>query len=477
MYKQIKGILTVFLGTCLNLLIGAVSIPIITRLIDPNGYGHFSILHSYISICATVCILGLEQAYVRFYYREDSLSYHQKLSRSLIAKPLVISIVVVLAIMFFGEPILEVGKRAALLFSLCVIFTVIDTFTRLNVRLSQKNNLFSCLLVLHKTVYVLVAILLALFTNIDAVEILLFGTLFSLISVVILALIGRREIWFGRIDEDVSMLSNKEISQYSFPFVFSSIAGWLFPAAGSLILKYFTTYTDVGYYSAAGNIVAIISVIQTTFSTIWVPMAVKNFESDPNNKMFYVKSNDYITFIMAVLCATLIMCKDVFGWVLGTDYIQAKYIFPCLLLQPLLFTISETTVYGINFYKKTYWHIVITSCSCVTTIICAILLVPSLGAIGSAISTGVSYFVFFFIRTIISRKYYRIPFHYRRMMISIALVAIFGLYNSFNATSIIGFIMYCILIVNLFFLYRKEIESLANISLNYLKSVTLFRKV
>jgi O-antigen/teichoic acid export membrane protein len=77
-------------------------------------------------------------------------------------------------------------------------------------------------------------------------------------------------------------------------------------------------------------------------------------------------------------------------------------IFPFLLFSPIMYSVSETTVVWINFKKKTYWHIVITAVSALVNYIGNALLVPVYAARGAAISTGVSYIVFFWMRTMIS---------------------------------------------------------------------------
>lgn len=100
---------------------------------------------------------------------------------------------------------------------------------------------------------------------------------------------------------------------------------------------------------------------------------------------------------------------------MAKSYREASYIAPFLILYPIMYTISETTVLGINFSKKTRWHIVITGFSALANFLGNTLLVPTLGARGAAVSTGLSYILFFTLRTVIAKKYYPVDFDLGRI--------------------------------------------------------------
>lgn len=80
--------------------------------------------------------------------------------------------------------------------------------------------------------------------------------------------------------------------------------------------------------------------------------------------------------------------------ILSSSYQRAADVMPFLIFIPVMYTISEVTVVGINFMKRTELHIISALASFVTNFIGNYLLVPILGAQGAAISTGISYIVF-----------------------------------------------------------------------------------
>lgn len=473
MDKKIKNAAIMMIGPGLNAFIGFLTVPLITRIVSSSDYGEFSILQTYIGIVVALSLLGLDQAYVRYYYQVDTTAYKSYLTQKVILAPMIISIVGGAAFAILSKRIVSVSYIQPLLL-LCIIVTVFETFTRLNLRMEQDSKVYVTVLILHRIVYAVVAVVLVVFVSNQDVVSLMIATVLSLMVAIIVALISKRHIWFGRsksllLADDIKKISNRVLLSYSIPFVFSSILNWLFNATGKIALQHYSTYSDIGYYSVATNIVSLITIFQTTFSTIWVPLAVEHYKKDPNEKSFFVKSNDVACIGMIAIGTVVVLLKDVIGWILGGDYVLAGFIFPCLVLHPVLFTISETTVYGINFCKKTYWHIIITVASCVVNILGNAWLTPVLGSKGAAISSGLSYIVFLTLRTVLSNKYYKVNFHYNKMIYSIVLFVAFCLYSTFYSSGLLLVLFFLVICTALLFIYKDCIHDLIAMIKNALK--------
>ncbi len=460
MNKRFKDVVTMFMGTGINIVLGIITVPIITHIVEPSIYGQASLIQTYINVFVTLSLLGLDQAYVRFFYSFDGIDYKVDLSKKIILVPAAISCLVLLFIATFKLRILDNEPFIGVIVGLCIPFTVIDTFTKLCVRLQQNAKLYTTLLIAHRIAYATIIICLIVLFKVDVLVAMLLGTLLSIMISAIIGGLAERKIWFGKRTSTRRTISYKELFKYSVPFIFSSVAGWVFNAADKIALQYYSTYEQIGFYSAAANIVVFISVFHTTFSTVWIPMAVQTFEKNPDNKEFFVKSNNIMAVIMFFVGSSLVLVKDIFDFVLGGNYHIAKYIFPCLLIHPIMFTLSETTVYGINFYKKTHWHIVITSVSCIFNIILNFSFVPLWGSRGAAISTGLAYILFFVLRTTISRRYYKVDFQFGKLSCLIVLFTIFAIYSTFYDTGIMSFVLYFTILAAICLMYRKTIMDL-----------------
>lgn len=220
----------------------------------------------------------------------------------------------------------------------------------------------------------------------------------------------------------------------------------------------YCTYTEVGIYASAMTFVNLSALVQRTFNTLWTPMAVEHYTKDPKDTAFHQKGNQMITIVMFFIGITLILLKDVFALLLGSKYRISAYIFPCLMFNPIMYTISETTVGGLIFKKKSKLQVVVALGACITNIIGNTVLVPRLGGQGAAISTGFSYIIFFSLRTFLANKYYYVDFKLKKFYTLTLIVAVYALYNTFvkfNVGSVIG---YFICLAALVILYQEHVR-------------------
>ena len=108
--------------------------------------------------------------------------------------------------------------------------------------------------------------------------------------------------------------------------------------------------------------------------------------------------------------------------------------------------------------------------ACTVNIIGNTIMVPFIGGRGAAISTGISYIVFFALRTILSNKYYKVDFQIWKISIVTILTFAYALFNTFvkfNVITIVGFIV-CVAV--LLVLYHSDFVSCIQFAMKTVKS-------
>lgn len=126
-----------------------------------------------------------------------------------------------------------------------------------------------------------------------------------------------------------------------------------------------------------------------------------------------------------------------------------------------MYTLSEITVGGINYSKKTYWHFVISVVSAILNTILVFILVPRLGGIGASISTAFSYIIFFYARTIISNYYYPINIDIKKVSLSLLLCLSTAYLNTFfSVFDVFPFNLF--VLVAFIIMYFNELKILTN---------------
>lgn len=444
-------------GVFLNLFIGLLTTPIITRLVDPTEYGQLSIFTMYENIAVMILCLGLDQALVRWFYESDTIEYKRGLLLKCVKIPTLVCVGVALIVVIIsatGLITFEFSTEIMVILSLYCVCGLVYRFSQLIVRLSYKSKLYSALNILQKISYVGVALLLLLFTQVNDFSILAFATFFSYFICMTISIINQRNIWsFRKNDRAACQVPQRELIKYAYPYIFSMGITTFFQAVDKMSLNYYCTYTEVGVYSSTMTLVHIFAIIQTTFNTLWSPMAVEHYTKDKNDKSFYIKGNQAITVVMFFIGLSLILCKDVFALLLGEKYREAAYILPFLIFNPIMYTISETTVNGLVFMKKSKQQVIVAAVACVVNIIGNNILVPKLGCQGAAISTGISYIVFFTMRTFLSNRCFPVNFKLKKFYALTAVTVLYAFYNtfiSFNIGSIIGYVICMIVLVVLY---------------------------
>lgn len=461
-HNLIKSFSVIGAGTMINLLLGLLNTPIITRIISTSEYGEYSIYTVYISIGVSILLLGLDQGIIRFFHEtNDSLERHNLLVQCVVPGILTVTIAFICALILNALGVLHVSFSIQLI---CLMFCelIVSIFHRFGMniaRLEYRSKLYAIAQVVHKAVFIVVAIGLLLLVE-KRFEMLAVASLISVLVAFFLFYFSQRQYWKFENILSCKKVFNKELIKYSFPLMIATSVTTVFNAIDKLSLDYFCTKSDVGIYSSAMALVNIFAILQTTFTTIWMPTAIEHYAKSPEKKTFYIKANKIITVCMFLCGLTLILCKDIFAYILGPEYREAAYILPFLIFHPIMYTVSETTVSGINFLKKSKYHIVISIASCMINLVGNMVLIPIVGAKGAAISTGLSYVIFFTLRTVLSNRLYPVQFPLLRFYILTFVTVIFAGYNTFYKFSWITIAMYIICIFALVILYRDAIKDI-----------------
>ncbi|MGG0175255.1 lipopolysaccharide biosynthesis protein [Gottfriedia acidiceleris] len=451
------------IGSGITLLLGFISSPLTTRLINPENFGKFSMFTLFANVSNLIILLGLDNSFVRYFYEETPGNRKKLLFNILkisIAACSVFSILIIIFSNFISIRLFGIfNYQILILMVLNNLFMLLNRYALLVVRMQQKGKLFSLLQIYQKLSNIVLIVILFIPLNKGFLT-LINASVLSNIFVTIIAIWKEREYWdFKNIKKIELKITNDELLKYGIPLVFTFLLTWLFQSTDRLFINYYKGSTELGVYSAAFSIIALLNALQTAFTTFWVPVAYERYKIDPNDKKFFEDASQIVIVIMFLISIGLIFIKDFVVYLLGTEYRQASFIMPFLVFMPLMYTISETTVNGINFMKKTNYHIWVALSSAIINVLGNLILVPIYGAVGAAISTGIAYIVFFTVRTLISKNLYKLNYQLTKMYTMTLLTCVFALYASFNTFNWIFFILGSINLMTLIILYKEIIKN------------------
>jgi len=419
----IKKFLSFSIGGYINILIGFLIVPITTRMLSPEQYGVFSL----IDVIVQILVIATS--------RKD------------------ISIFIV-------------GKNENFIW-ICLIFAVlfrtVNTFSFLVVRMKQRGSIFSILTVAVKLFeFIFILILFQYFGN--DYKTLIFATIFANLMVAIVSIFFERKVWNLKNLSSLKdcKITKKELFNFSYPLILTMALNWLFASLDKITIRTFSNLNEVGIYSGAFKIVALLSVIQSGFSTFWTPTALEHYTKNPEDTDFYKKANDYLSLIFFLLGIGILLTRDIIGLLLGTKFYNSIFVMPTLVFIPIMYLLSETTMIGIGFKKKTKYFLYVSIIASISNFIGNLLLVPYLGAKGAAISTGISYIIFFSARTYFSNKLINFGFNLKRIYVITFLMLLYALflsfYNKMYLTIGLGILLEIVLLL-IYYPVMKELYS------------------
>ena len=470
----IKHFVIIGSGTILNMLLGLFTTHLITRLVTPAEYGQLSIFEMYSSIAVMVLCMGLDQSLVRYYYEHDGIEEKRALLFRCIKYPLIISVLASSLVMTLSMLKIVRFEFSNIVMGFLCIYTILEIiyrFSLLLIRLEYKSKLYTLLNTIKKVSYIVLVFPMLFRGSNHAVLILIISTILAALISLIVSIFMQAELWNVLKKNNKCHIKQKDLIMYAYPYILSMGITTLFQAIDKISLNIYQNYEQVGIYSSAITLVNIFAIIQSTFNTLWQPMAVEHFTNDSEDKKFYQKGNQIITVVMFFVGISLILFKDIFVVLLGEKYREAADILPFLVFNPIMYTISETTVNGLIFMKKSKLQVVVAVGACITNIVGNTILVPILGAKGAAISTGVSYIVFFTLRTIFSNRYFYVNYKLKKFYLITFIVIIYAYYNTFIKSNLGAIIGYIICLGLLFVLYKDVIAE----GIEYFRTVIIKR--
>ena len=131
-----------------------------------------------------------------------------------------------------------------------------------------------------------------------------------------------------------------------------------------------------------------------------------------------------------------------------------------LVFVPVMYLISETTMMGIVFKKKSKYFMYISIIVAIINIIGNLGLIPHIGAKGAAISTGFSYIVFFYFRTYFSQKLIDFNFNLKRIYFIITLMFLYALYLTFYDNLYLTILIGILLEIMIVFKYHQTLKKI-----------------
>lgn len=370
-------------------------LPILTRLMSPQQFGEWQALAFWAAIVTVVVQLGADQALFKFYILDA-----QRSAKFLFAAFAVVfsSSVVVLIFCwflreFFAVLILADAQKGILVF-LTALWGVSDgTFFMLAslFQAQERVKMFVVADVMRAALGYGGAILL-LMNGLGTSGVISAWAAAGFVAFVLFTpvIIRQCQTAFER-----KIFSS--MLHYGLPLALNMLAVKVFSFSDRWLLARLDTFSSAGAYSAAMKIAGIVAMAIIPIRYAWVA------------RMFNMKRNGtlrekmptiwrQLTAVIAIVSIVVILLsREIFNIMIGPGYEAGIYVIPILSAVYFLDGIILIADAGIYVSGKTVFVPIFTAFSAVVNIALNILLIPSYGVMGAALSALVAYSTLLFL--------------------------------------------------------------------------------
>lgn len=434
--------------------LGIFIIPVLAWSFSMEDVGRLNVLNVSVSLALLICMLGLDQAYVR--------NYHETHDRPALLKAsfwpgfLLLLILAIFSGMFAQDISLlmygEVAGKYYWITLLCIIIAFFSRFLSLILRMQERGLAYSMSQIIPKFVMLLAVGFIMIFGLTREFLTLQFAFLASTATVLVVYTWNTRNEWQRAFRSKLDLDYTKHLLNFGTPLVLSGIIYWGLMATSTVTLRLYAPLSELGLYSVAVSFAAVANIFQSVFSVVWAPTVYKwHAEKADMGKIHAIGMQ--VLFAICLICALCGIFSWLIDYLLPHDYAPVKYLLLCALIPPLMYTLSEVTCVGIGITKRTGLTIWITLGAFLVNVLLSIKLVPLFGAAGAVISNSSAYVVFFILRTEVSsfiwRSFPRVKTYFTVILLfTITLITVFfSAYESYYYVYVwIAFLMFiCIL--------------------------------
>lgn len=213
-----------------------------------------------------------------------------------------------------------------------------------------------------------------------------------------------------------------EMMKYSIPLIVNSVSWWIVNASDRIMIEHYTSNSDLGLYTAASKIPALLSLINSVFLQAWTISVIREYENK-EDPIFSSNVFKYYSLLMFIGTSIIVLILKVFMSVYVGAQFQESWRFVPLLLY-------GTTFYGFSLFFGAIYSAAKENVNvAVSTIIAAIiniginlLLMRKYGVVVASVSTAISYLSISVFRIINSRRLLPIKLNYYQFAVNSIIV-------------------------------------------------------
>ena len=214
------------------------------------------------------------------------------------------------------------------------------------------------------------------------------------------------------------------ILAFSFPLLLSGLAGTTNEFMDRLFIKWLTPAADpmseLGIYGANGKIAVLLVLCVQMFKFAAEPFFFSSAD-EKNDPRVYAMVTKYFWYFTLLVLVGIMFYLPLFQFFIGRSFRTGLGVIPILLVANLLYGLFFNVSFWYKLQKRTWYGVLFTVTGAVVTLGVNLLLTPMLSYYGAAWARVASYLVMCVVCVWIGRRYFPVPYEYRKFFVSLLL--------------------------------------------------------
>ncbi len=479
--KLFKQTFVYGLATVLPRMLSFILVPLYTSVMAPGMYGKISVIFAWFAIFNVFLAYGMETTFFRFYSKEKDKN--TVVSTSLISILITTAVFVGICFMFFNSlsQILEIDKKY---FGYVIAILALDAIVVIPfawLRANHKPMKYAIIKILNVAINLGLNLffLLALPNLVNANGEGFLGILYKpnfQISYIFISNVVASGITFLLMSElyrKTKWIFDKvlwnSMMKYAIPVMVAGIAFSINEVFDRVLLEKLlpenVSEAKVGMYSACYKITLFMTLFATAFRMGIEPFFFSHSNTE-NPQKAYAQITNYFVILGSLILLAVVVYADVLKVLIVRDpaYWEAMPIVPIIVLASFFLGIYHNLSVWYKITDLTKFGAYISIIGAILTIIINIVFIKYFEYMASAVATLVAYGVMMFLSFYFGRKYYPVPYNFRKIGFYLILSITFSILAFYvcNRSLIIGNIL---LAIFLGLLYKLENDNLKKVFL------------
>lgn len=408
-----KGTSLNFIGAISRSLLGTLLVFVLAKIMTVDEMGLFFLGINVVTFLAVVFVGGVGagiRRYVSIAHGENDGDMAWDYFNTSLAIVLPLMATTCLALFIFANEISvsvfsrpELATVIKLLIPFLVLFSIAQLLLSVTQAYKKMQYWVICIDIVNNILRILIVLLLALF------GLTLYAGIWAYIVSIFITLIMAYYYFRKTIPAyPVRKINYKmrELIGFSFPVTLSAISNSGNGLLAVLIVGYFLTASDVGLYAVAIKIVAVGTIVLTSFNTMFSPLISQMHSQNKHKelKSLFTCITRWIFALSLPLYLLLAWYSVSIGALFGDEYISAQYCIIVLCLGQIVNALTGPSGNMLLMSGYAFINLWTNLLGLVLIIVLNIVLVPEYGIVGSALAGGISLSVVNLIRVFLTWK-------------------------------------------------------------------------